>query len=211
VAQRNTLGYLLVGALEHPFYTDLQHIGWQVGYRSSDDYPRLKRPARDELALEVKQERWDASSLVRVFGRSTAWLVGVGGSGLRLTPATQGIVVSDSGLVADTGVTLLNRYMPFRTGRLGVIGAARRVTFRTVRGFDGLMGQQDVASGIMTGLFVAHGLPSFGEKDLYISGATYGGWSAEHAMITALTQWEGRRGNATDKWDSVIGSGRASL
>jgi hypothetical protein len=210
-AQRNTLGYLAQGAFEHPFFTDLQHIGWRVGYRSSDDYPRLKRPARDELALEVKQERWDASSLVRVFGRSTAWLVGVGGSGLRLTPATQGIVVSDSGLVADTGVTLLNRYMPFRTGRLGVIGAARRVTFRTVRGFDGLMGQQDVASGIMTGLFVAHGLPSFGEKDLYISGATYGGWSAEHAMITALTQWEGRRGNATDKWDSVIGSGRASL
>ena len=212
-AQRNTLGYLLEGAFEHPFYTDLQRIGWHVGYRSSDDYPRLKRPARDELALEVKQERWDASSLTRVFGSSTVGLVGLGASGLRLTPAAQGIVVSDSGLVADTGVTLTDRYMPFRSGRLGVIGAVRRVTFRTVRGFDGLFGQQDVASGIMTGLFVAQGLPSFGEKDLHVSGAMYGGWSAPHALVTALTQWEGRRGQEAGEhdWDSVIGSGRAAL
>ena len=210
-AQRNTLGYLLEGAFEHPFYTDLQRIGWHVGYRSSDDYPRLKRPARDELALEVKQERWDASSLTRVFGTSTVGLVGLGASGLRLTPGAEGIVVSDTGLAADTGVTLRNRYMPFRSGRLGAIGAVRRVTFRTVRGFDGLRGQQDVASGIMTGLFVAKGLPSLGESDLFVSGAAYGGWSASHALVTALTQWEGRRGQGENDWDSVIGSGRAAV
>ena len=212
-AQRNTIGYLLDGEFEHPFYTDLQRIGWHVGYRSSDDYPRLRRPARDELALEVKQERWNASSLTRVFGTSTVGLIGLGASGLRLTPAARGIVVSDTGLVADTGVTLANRYTPFRSGRLGVIAAVRRVTFRTVRGFDGLFGQQDMASGIMTGLFVAQGLPSFGDKDLYVSGAMYGGWTAPHTLITALTQWEGRRGKEAGEhdWDSVIGSGRASL
>ena len=210
-AQRNTLGYLLSGALEHPFYTDLQRIGWHLSYRSSDDYPRLRRPARDALALEVKQERWDASSLTRVFGTRTVALVGLGASGLRLTPAAAGIIVSDSGLVADTGVTLVNRYLPFRSGRLGAIGAMRRVTFRTVRGFDGLSAQQDVANGIMSGLFVAKGLPSFGESDLFISGATYGGWSGDNALVTALTQWEGRRGANDADWDSVIGSGRASL
>jgi hypothetical protein len=212
-AQRNTLGHLLDGELEHPFYTDLQRIGWHVGYRSSDDYPRLRRPARDELALQVKQERWDASSLTRVFGTSTAALIGLGASGLRLTPAAHGIVVSDTGLVADTGVTLSNRYMPFRSGRLGVIGAVRRVTFRTVRGFDGLFGQQDLASGIMAGLFAAQGLPSFGDKDQYLSGAIYGGWSAPHTLVTALTQWEGRHGQEAGEhdWDSVIGSGRAAI
>jgi hypothetical protein len=209
-AQRNTLGYLLEGAFEHPFYSELQRIGWRLGYRSSDDYPRLRRPARDELALEVKQERWDASSLTRLFGTSTVALVGLGASGLRLTPAAEGIVVSDSGLVADTGVTLLNRYRPFRSGRLGAIAAVRRVTFRTVHGYDGLSAQQDVATGIMTGLFVAKGLPSFGESDLYVSGAVYGGWSGDNALITALTQWEGRHATDSD-WDSVIGSGRASL
>jgi len=210
-AQRNTLGYLLEGAFEHPFYTDLQHVGWHIGYRSSDDYPRLRRPARDQLALEVKQERWDASSLTRVFGTSTVGLIGLGASGLHLTPAAAGIIVSDSGLVADTGGALRDRYLPFRSGRLGVIGAVRRVMFRTVRGFDGLSGQQDVASGIMTGLFVAKGLPAFGENDLFISGAAYGGWSASQVLVTALTQWEGRRGQGENDWDSVIGSGRGAL
>lgn len=209
--QRNTLGYLLDGALEHPFYTDLQHIGWHVGYRSSDEYPRLKRPARDELALEVKQERWDASSLTRVFGTHTVGLLGIGASGLRLTPAAAGIVVSDTGLAADTGATLRDRYMPFRSGRLGVIGAVRRVSFRSVLGFDGLAAQQDVANGVMAGLFVAHGMPTFGERDLFLSGAAYGGWSGTNALFTALTQWEGRRGQGEHEWDSVIGSGRASL
>ena len=209
--QRNTLGYLLQSAFEHPFYTDLQRIGWRVAYRSSDDFPRLRRPARDELALEVKQERWDASSLTRVFGTSTVGLIGLGGSGLRLTPATRGIVVTDTGIATDTGVTLRNRYMPFRSGRLGVIAALRRVTFRSVSGFDGLSGQQDVANGIMTGLFVAHGLPSLGEQDSYVSGALYGGWSGSRALLTTLTQWEGRRGQGGNDWDSVIGSGRASL
>lgn len=209
--QRNTLGYVAAGALEHPFFTDLQRIGWHLDYRSSDDYPRLRRPARDELALGVRQERWDASSLTRVFGTSTIALVGLGASGLRVTPQRQGIVVTDTGIAADTGVTLLDRYAPFHSARLGVIGAVRRVSFRTVRGFDGLQAQQDVANGVMAGLFVAKGLSAFGENDLFLSGAAYGGWARPHALLATLAQVEGRRGQGENEWDSVIGSGRAAL
>lgn len=209
--QRYTLGHYLGGALEHPFYTDLQRIGWHAGYQSIDNYPRLRRPARDALALGVRQERWDASSLIRVFGTSTVGLLGLGASGVRLTPASEGIVVSDTGIVADTGVTLRNRYLPFHSGRIGVIGAVRRVTFRTVRGFDGLKSQQDVANGVMSGLFVAKGLTAFGDNDLFLSGATYGGWATEHSLLASLVQVEGRRGQGENRWDSVIGSGRTAF
>jgi hypothetical protein len=209
-AERNTIGYVLGGALEHPFFTDLQRLGWHLSVRSSEDYPRLRRPARDALALGVKQERWDASSLTRVFGTHTVGLLGLGASGLRLTPASEAIVVTDTGIAADTGITLRNRYAPFRSGRLGVIAAVRRVTFRTVRGFDGLRAQQDVANGIMTGLFVAKGLPSLGESDVFLSGAMYGGWAQEHSLLATLVQVEGRRGQGENEWDSVIGSGRAA-
>lgn len=210
-AQHNTLGHLLDGAFEHPFYTDLQRIGWHLGARSSDEYPRLRRPARDPLALEIRQERWDASSLTRVFGTTNVWLVGIGGSGLRLTPATAGVVVTDTGLAADTGITLRNRYQPFRSGRLGGIAALRRVTFRPVRGFDGLAGQQDVANGVMTGLFVAKGLPSMGQSDLFASGAAYAGWSGTRSLLTLLGQAEARRGQGNSQWDDIVGSGRATL
>ncbi|MFI5257301.1 MAG: hypothetical protein ACHQRK_08575 [Gemmatimonadales bacterium] len=209
--ERNTLGYLASASLEHPFFTDLQRLGWHVDYLSTDGYPGLRRPARDELALGVQQERWDASSLTRVFGTRTVGLLGLGASGLRVTPAQQGIVVADTGIAADTGVTLRNRYAPFHSGRLGVIGALRRVTFRTVRGFDGLKAQQDVENGVMAGLFVAKGFPAFGENDLFLSGAAYGGWAREHALLATLAQVEGRRGQGEKGWDSVIGSGRTAL
>jgi hypothetical protein len=208
-AQRNTLGYAAGGALEHPFFTDLQRVGWHVGYRSSDGYPRLRRPARDPLALEVRQERWEASSLVRAFGTSTVALFGVATSGVRLTPADSGIVVSDTGLAADTGTTLRNRYTPFRSGRLGGIAGVRRITYRSVRGFAGLTATQDVASGVMAGLYVAHGFPAFGESDLFMSTAAYGGHATEHVVLATLGQVEGRRGQNQNEWDSVIGSGRA--
>jgi hypothetical protein len=210
-AERHTLGHLVDAALEHPFFTDLQHIGWHLGIHSSDEYPRLRRPARDPLALEVREERWDASSLTRVFGTHTVWLLGVGASGLRLTPGSAGVIVSDTGLVADTGVTLRNRYQPFRSGRLGGIGSLRHVTFRSVRGFDGLSAQQDIANGVMAGLFVAKGLPSLGESDVFLSGAVYGGWSGSNTMLMTLGQWEARRGTGDTDWDSAVGSGRAEF
>ena len=210
-AQHNTIGHLLDGAFEHPFYTDLQRVGWHLSYRSSDDYPRLRRPARDPLALELRQERWDASSLTRVFGTTNVWLVGIGGSGLRLSPGSAGVVVTDTGIAADTGITLRNRYRSFRSGRLGGIAALRRVTFRAVRGFDGLAGQQDVANGVMTGLFVAKGLPSMGESDLFTSGALYAGWSGARSLLTLLGQAEARRAQGNSQWDDVVGSGRAAL
>src|SRR4051812_42786489 len=107
-AERQTIGHRVALDFEHPFYTDLQRIAWHTRYLSSDEYPGLQRPARDTLALGVRQERWDASSIVRVFGTSTVGLLGGAASGLHISPQARGIVVSDTGLAADTGTTLVN-------------------------------------------------------------------------------------------------------
>jgi hypothetical protein len=210
-AQRYTIGDLFEVTLGHPFYTDLQHVGWHAGYRSSNDYPRLQRPARDALALRVRQDRWEASTLSRVFGTRTVGLLGLGASRLRVTPDSIGVVVSDTGIVADTGTALRNRYLPFRNGRLGVLGGVRRVGFRSVRGFDGLTAQQDVANGVAAGLFVAKGLSALGESDMFLSGALYAGVVSERALLATLAQVEGRRGDSAGEWDSVIGSARTAL
>ena len=210
-AEQQTLGHRVAAALEHPFYTDLQRIGWHAGYLTSNEYPGLRRPARDELALGVREERWEGSAITRVFGTSTVGLLGGAASGLRLTPQPRGIVVSDTGLATDTGTTLTNRYAPFRATRVGGLGGIRRVHFRTVRGFDGLTAQQDVANGAFAGLFVAKGLPSFGESDMFLSGVAYAGGGGAHVYYATLAQVEGRRGTGLNEWDSVIGSGRSAL
>jgi hypothetical protein len=210
-ADRHTLGHRVAAELEHPFYTDLQRIAWHVGYLTSNEYPGLQRPARDELALGVRQQRWEGSSIARVFGTSTVGLVGAAASGLRLTPQPRGIVVSDTGLAPDTGTTLLNRYSFFRATRVGVLGGIRRVHFRTVRGFDALTAQQDVPNGAFAGLFAAKGLPSFGESDMFLSGVGYAGGGGAHVYYATLAQVEGRRGSGLHQWDSVIGSGRSAV
>jgi hypothetical protein len=208
---RERIGHFINTSLEHPFYTDLQRVGWYLGFGTSHGYAGILRPAGDPLALGVRHQRWEASSLSRVFGTSTVTLLGLGASGLRVTPETQGVVISDTGLTPDTGATLRNRYLPFKTTRLGVLGGVRHVTFRTVRGFDALKAQQDVASGVMTGLFVAHGLPSLGASDLFLSGAAYAGTATDHTLLATLAQVEGRRPTGGGTWDSVIGSGRAAF
>jgi hypothetical protein len=208
---RYIVGHRLNVGFAKPFFTDLQRIGWHVGYLTANDYPRLRRPAADELALGVRQQRWDASGISRVFGVRTVGLVGLAASGVRLTPERAGLVVSDTGLAPDTGTTLLNRYAPFRSTRVGVLAGARRLTYHTVRGFNTLTSNEDVASGLGAGLYVAKGLPSMGESDLFLSGVAYAGVASEQALLGSFWQVEGRRGQGQGYWDSVIGSSRTAF
>jgi hypothetical protein len=208
---QHPLGYHANVELGHPFLSDLQRVAWHGGYTESDDYPGIGRPAGDPLALEVKQRRWDASSIFRVYGTRTVTLLGVGANGLRITPADTGIVIDRSGLLPDTGQALRNRYQPFRATRVGVIGGVRRVSFARVRGFETLTAAQDVASGVMSGLYVAKGLATYGENDSFLSGAVYAGRASENYLLATQMELEGRRDPTTNSWDSVIGSGRAAM
>ncbi|MDB4886878.1 MAG: hypothetical protein JWN79_2316 [Gemmatimonadetes bacterium] len=210
-AFRHPLGFYRNVELAHPFYTDLQNVAWHLGYNDGEDYRHVARAARDPLALRVDQHRWDASTIIRAFGTRTVTLLGVGASGIRLTPDNRGVLVEDEGLRPDTGTTLNDRYQAFRAIRVGVLGGIRRVTFTPVRGFDGLAAQQDVATGIMTGLFAAHGIPSAGESDIFLSGGVYAGKGNEHMLLATVAQMEARRDQAANVWDSMVGSGRAAF
>jgi hypothetical protein len=208
---RYTVGQRLNVGLAKPFFTDLQKVGWHVGYLTADDYPRVRRPADDELALGVRQQRWDASAFARVFGVRTVGIVGLAASGVRLTPERTGIVIADTGLAPDTGSTLRNRYSAFRSTRVGGLAGARRLTYRTVRGFNGLTSNEDVASGWAGGLYVAKGLPNMGENDLFLSGVAYAGLAGERALLGSSWEMEGRRGQGLGYWDSVVGSSRTAF
>jgi hypothetical protein len=208
-AFRHPLGYYRNVELAHPFYTDLQRVAWHAGFNDGEEYRGVARAARDPLALRVQLRRWDASAIARVFGTRTVALLGAGASGIHLDPATAGVIVSDTGLATDTGTVLRNRYQPFRTVRLGLLAGIRRVHFTPVRGFDALHGQQDVGSGIMTGLYAAHGVS--GERDIFLSGGIYAGRGGPRALLATVAQMEARHDPATNRWDNMIGSGRAAF
>ncbi|MEO8562658.1 MAG: hypothetical protein ABI601_11315 [bacterium] len=208
---RHRIGYDAAVDLGHPFFTDLQRISWHVGARTTEEYPHVARPARDPLALQIREQRWDASGILRLFGTETVALLGGAATGLRMDPAAAGVIVSDTGFAADTGTVLSNRYRPYKTTRVGVIAGVRRVTFVSVTGFDALTSTQDVPNGVMAALFVARGLPTAGESDAFLSGATYAGVAGQHALLANVAELEGRRDMATHEWNSIIGSTRTAL
>jgi hypothetical protein len=210
-ADRYQIGQRVNAEVEHPFFTDLQHISWHTGFVTRDDYFRFERPARDPLALPMNDRSWDASALIRLFGTRTVALLGGAVSGRRFDPAAAGIVIDDTGVRADTGVALRNRYQMFRAGRIGILGGLRRVTFRTVRGFDALVGSQDVTNGAMMGVYAARGLSQFGSEDFLVSSALYAGVSTARSLLATLVLAEVRHDPERGEWNSGIGSARTAF
>ena len=210
-AYQHRIGHDAGIEMGHPFFTDLQRLSWHAGARTSRIYPRFARPARDPLALEIDEQRWDVSVLARLFGTGTVTLLGGGLTGRRVDPGSEGVIVSDSGFMADTGVALRGRYTPFEVARAGVIFGVRRFRYSQVNGFDALTGPQDVPSGVSGALFVARGLPTFGESDVFLSGATYAGIVRRKLWLANVAEVEGRRDNVTPGWNSIVGSTRTAL
>ena len=210
-ADRYQVGQRVNAEIEHPFFTDLQHISWHTGFATRDDYFPFERPARDPLALPMSDRSWDASALIRLFGTRTVALLGGAMSGRRFDPAAAGVIIDGTGLRTDTGSALRNRYSMFRAGRVGILGGLRRVTFRTVRGFDALVGSQDVTNGAMLGLYAARGLAQFGERDVLLSSAMYAGASTANALLATLVLAEVRNDLDRGEWNSGIGSARTAF
>jgi hypothetical protein len=210
-AYQHRIGHDAGIAMGHPFFTDLQRLSWHVGARSSRIYPHFARPARDPLALQIDERRWDVSALARLFGTGTVTLLGGGLTGRDVDPGAAGLIVSDTGFAADTGTVLRGRYSPFEVTRAGVIFGIRRFRYVQVHGFDALTGAQDVPRGLSAALFVARGLPSVGEEDNFLSGATYAGIVRPGLWLANVAEVEGRRDNVTAGWNSIVGSTRTAL
>jgi hypothetical protein len=207
---RYQVGSLVVGEFGHPFYTDLQRVAWTMFFASGNNFPLFERPAGDALALPSSGEIWNVSTNTRVFGTTTVTLFGGAMGGRQFTPNDRGVVISDTGIVGDTGVALLFRYRPFRVGRLGLIAGIRRVNYQTVYGFDALVGGQDVARGGMLAAYVGAGVPALGEADMLVSSAFYVGAASANSLIATSAQTEARRAPNGD-WDSIIGSARTAF
>jgi hypothetical protein len=210
-ADRFQVGQRLGAEMEHPFFTDLQRISWHTGFVDNNSYLRFERPSRESLALLTNDRTWDMSALLRMFGTSTVAMLGGAITGRQFDPASAGIVIDDSGFRADTGLTLREKYQAFHIARVGILGGIRRISFHAVKGFDALVAEQDVMSGLALGLFAARGTSHSGENDVFLSSAMYAGVANNNALLATLAQVEGRRDQSAGSWSSIIGSARTAL
>ena len=206
--RRRPLGSLWSAAVAHPFYTDLQPTAWRIAVRSADDYRRLVRPAGDPLALRVRQLRWELGGMQRRRLLTDRGLVGAALIGVRDTPAQEGVLVSDSGLVADTDRVLQGRYARFQVVRPAALVGSRRLRFVPVEGFNTLRALEDLPSGVQFGGLLGRGIPAWGASDLYLAGTLYAGRVSAASLLGLQLEIEGRRDYDQGGWNGVIASGR---
>lgn len=205
VAYRAPLGSTLTLAVGHPFFTALQRTAWHVGYSEVNAYTSFVRPDSDAISLGVGRRFADIGSVVRIgFGRRIGFLGGLV-TYERVTPSAQAVVISDSGLVADTSVSLGGPFARYENVRLNAVVGVRNLSFLEARGFDALRAVQDVARGIQFGIVAGRGNDTFLATDLYA------GLGSPRAFVGLRVEGEARHAAGANQWDSMVASGRLAV
>jgi hypothetical protein len=211
-AERTPLGGDVAIAAGHAFLTDLQRAAWHVGYASERAYVGLMRPTGDALSLSIERRLWDAGMVRRIgIGRFQAFAGGLL-TGERVVPARTAVLVTDTGLVADTGLVLRDRYASFQNVRVNAVLGMRALAFMPVRGFDALASVQDVAIGAQLGLLLGVGSPRIGasERHRFLSADVYLGAGSATSFAALRAEGEARQPLSTGHWDAIAGSGRVA-
>lgn len=206
---RRDHGYEATALVAYPFFTDLQRRAWRVGGGATEILAPFRTPGRAGVALGVRREFFDAGAVARIGEPGRLAMVGGAVSIERSVPAAEAVVVTDTGLVADTGSVLRDRYERRRSGRVNLLFGYRQVNFLRVSGFDALAGTQDMRRGVQAALAVGSGLSIGGAagKELFISGSVYGGVGSAVSFAGLEVLAEGRRMRA-GVWEALLMSGR---
>jgi hypothetical protein len=199
-------------SLGYPFLTGLQRNAWYLGYDEVHEYASFVRPGLEDLSLEVRRRFWGLGGVRRLgIGRESAF-VGALVSHEDMAPARHGVIVSDSGLVADTTNAFGGPPPSYRNVRFNAVLGARILSFTQARGFDALLASQDIATGVQLGVLVGRGIPRLGSAadDLFASADLYTGLGSPRSFASMRIGMEARRDARVDRWDSMVGSGRVA-
>jgi hypothetical protein len=202
VAYRAPLGSTLQLAFGHAFLTDLQRAAWHMGYSNVNAYTPFTRPDSGVTSLDVVRRFADIGKVLRIgFGRRIAFFGGLV-TYERVAPAPAAVVISDSGLIADTTAPLRGPFPHYQNVRLNAVVGLRTLSFLEVRGFDALRAVQDVARGVQLGAVLGQG------DDSFLSGDLYAGLGSPRFFAALRVEAEARHDPSTNHWDSMVASGR---
>ncbi|MEO6443674.1 MAG: hypothetical protein ABIZ91_11455 [Gemmatimonadaceae bacterium] len=210
-AARRELGGDWRAEVSYPFLTDVQPSAWRISGGSIHEYARFLRPAGLPSSLSIERKFADVGAMLH-FGRpGHLGLLGAQLSYEQDTPASEPVMITPTGLRADTTSALRDRYRTTRSARLNTLIGFRTLRFVRVTGFDALSGAQDIRIGTQLGLTLGHSLPAsrgVAENEKYVAGNVYFGVGGTNSFAAFQGDLEGRRSAETDGWDDVITNGR---
>ena len=196
----------------HPFLTDLQRAAWRVSAGESRGYFGFLREGAPTASVEYRRNYADVGGIIRIGGPGRLSLFGASLSRERELPGTLPVVITDSGMFADTGQALVGRYAGNRTARINALWGVRNITFVEAVGFDALRATQDLRRGFQLGVLAGRSLSVLGstDDDIFVAADVYAGWTQRNTFIALQFLGEGRQNYDENNWDGILGSGRAA-
>lgn len=196
-AARAPLGGHELATLERPFFTNYQRSAWHTGISFTDDFVDFSRVGDDPLSLGVNRTIADAGAVGRVDIGGTRIFLGGLLTYEHMTTHDEGVVISDSGLVRETGSALVGRYPSYHTTRLSVVAGVRLLGYRRVEGYDALYGTQDLPQGIQVGTQFGRGVPHLGTSNWLFGGDVLAGHSIGTSYIGTRVSSEIQTGSGS--------------
>ncbi len=216
IGERRDIGGQWAADLSHPFYTDLQRIGWRTSAGDAHEYLELIRPGGIANALFYDRRYANAGGIVRVGVPGRLSLFGASATFERASTADRVRVLSDTGMIPDGGPPLgfapSGHFPGQNVARLNALWGVRNVTFLRVTGFDALTGTQDVRRGFQASVLFGRSVPVFRshDDDYFVSSDAYAGIGGAQSFLAAEMRSEARRDNYSGLWDGVIVGGRSA-
>jgi hypothetical protein len=204
--ERSPLGEITTATLSKPLYSQIQRLAWSATVARVDRYQRLLRGEDvNPLSLDVDRRSWEANAVYRIGGRSFGLFGGLQAGGDRVAPADRGVIITDTGFVADPDTTLASRYAVRNRTLVGAILGARALRFFKAEGFDALEGAQDVARGMQIGSLVGRGVGSE-YKGWFVGSQLYAGAGTPKSFVGMQASLE--TGRRDGDWNDMIAEGR---
>jgi hypothetical protein len=200
---REPLGSELRLAAGRPFLTSAQRGAWYIDVDREDGYYRFARRDKDPLSLPLERNRFAAGAVARAGGRTAGVFGGFFISHDRIEPGATAVIATDSGLIAADDIRLDDRFSAETSSGAGLVIGTRFLSYRTVRGFQSLMGVEDVARGVVSTTAIGRALD---ENTVVVSTDLYVGIGTDRSFVTLEAAWE-RQGLGSD-WHDAVAAGR---
>ena len=207
-AARDPVGSHALAALEHPFYTNLQHVAWHTGISYTNSYPSFDRIGDDPLSLGMHYFLADAGIVSRLdIGTRRVFLGGVV-TYERMSTHDRGVVISDSGYVHEPDNLFDARFPDFHATRLSAVAGLRLLHYKRVTGYDALYGTQDFPLGVQLAGQIGRGLPHLGNTNWLFGGDVLGGHAFGPSFLGTRLSGEIQRDAETGGWAGLVTTAR---
>ena len=198
----------------HPFLTDLQRVAWVSEIGARRGFVEFTRPDDAPTpALELSRRFATVGGILRIGEPGRLSLFGASISREEEVTGDLPVRITKEGIFEDTSAALVGRYTEHRAARANALWGVRNIEFVRVTGFDALAATQDIPKGFQLGTMLGRSLSVFGSQDddIFVSADLYAANGSQRSLFAVELKGEGRSNYDTNKWDGILGGGRAAF